>query len=149
MWFGNFKHNVYQLASFHVQLRLGKEEAQQMRVKVRCFRRLCPVGLWWGFISKTVPLNPPKLGVGTSCCSPRGNGKRDCCKSSFAMKHRMPNHSHLCSWRQVSPIGVRRSRSKLLPPRTCFIFRSYFPPSSPFFSSINICKNVGNVSVYI
>ena len=96
MWFGNFKHNVYQLASFHVQLRLGKEEAQQTSVKVRRFRSLCPVGLWSGFISIIVPLNPPKSGAGTSCCSPRGDGKRDGHKSSFAMKRRIPKHRHLC-----------------------------------------------------
>lgn len=46
MWFGNFKHSVYQLLSFHVRLRLGKEETQQIRVKVWHFRILCPVGLW-------------------------------------------------------------------------------------------------------
>lgn len=106
MWFGNFKHNVYQVATFHVRLRLGKEEVQQMRVKVWCFRSLCPVGLWWSFISQIVSLNPPKLGVGNSCCSPAGNGKHWCWKRSFAMKRRMPSyHSHLCLWRQVSPIG--------------------------------------------
>lgn len=31
-------------------------------------------------------LNPPESGFGTSCCSPRGNGKWDCCKSMFCMK---------------------------------------------------------------
>lgn len=122
MWFGNFQHTVYQLASFHVQLRLGKEEARQkqMRVKVWCFRSLCPERLWWDFSSKTVPLNPPESGFGNFGCRARGNGKQDCCKGRFHMKCPIT----CCSWRQVSPVGVKQ-RSKPLPPMTCFIFRSH------------------------
>lgn len=145
MWFGNFKHNVYQLASFCVWLRLGKEETQQMRVKVWRFRSLCPVGLY----QQNGSLNTPKSGVRTFCCSPRRRGKWDCGKSSFAMKRGMPNHSHLCSWRQVSPVGVRPSRSKLLPPQTHFIVGSFFPWQY-LFLPLSIFVGVwGNVSVHI
>lgn len=144
MWFGNFKHNVYQVTTFHVRLTLGKEEVQQMRVKVWHFRSLCPVGLRWGFISKIVPLNSPKLGAGISSCSPAGNGKHGCWKRSFAIKCSIPSYqSHLCLWRQVSPVGVKPSRSQLLCPQTCFIFGSPFPHRMIFFFLINICKNVG------
>lgn len=141
MWFGNFQH-TFQLASFHVQLKLGKEEAWQMRVKVQYFRSLCPEGLWWDFSSKIVPLNPPESGFGTSCCRPRGNGKQDCCKSRFHMKY---------SITVTSALGDRCLLSCW-----CETFHKQTAPSNDithlyisslrlvisFFPSTSICENV-------
>lgn len=141
MWFGNSQHTVYQLASFHVRLRLGKEEARQMRVKVRFFRSLCPEGLWWDFSSKIVPLNFPELGFGTFCCRPRGNGKQDCWKSRFCMgcpitvTPALGDKSPLLVWDQKANCSLQRRASplNLIPASTVWV---------SFSPSINTCENV-------
>lgn len=121
-----------------------------MKVKVRCLKNTYPVGLRWGFISKTPPLNPLKVGTEASCCSPRRHGKPDCCKSSFAAKPGMLSyHGHLCSWREASPLGGTPSSSKLLPSGMLQLLVPLLPPAVCSFSQSIFVRVCRNVSVHI
>lgn len=93
-----------------------------MKVKVRCLKNTYLVGLRWGFISKTPPLNPLKLGLRSPGCSAT--------TATSALEGKpLPLVGHL----QAANCSLQ----------ACFNFLSHlYPPAVFFFFSIDICKSV-------
>lgn len=91
-----------------------------------------------GALSANHSFESLKVGVWVFLLQPQWEWKA---RHSFAMKRRMPSyHSHLCFWRQISPIDVKANCSFH---RRVVSLAPTLPPKNLFLSSINICKNAG------
>lgn len=140
MWFGNFQHTVYQLASFHVRLRLGKEEAWQMRAKVWCFRSLCARGCGGTSAAKLFLWTLQSQGLGLPASGPEGMESKTAARVDFAWNAQ--SQSPLLLEISVS-CWCETSKKQTTPSNYMLHLQiSSLPPVVSFFPSTNICENV-------